>query len=1113
MSPTVPSQPLPRSVTTFLLGNLHCPSCVASIKDALQKEEGITWVSPNMITSCVAVEHDPAVPIMYMANKLESAGFQVSSVYASDRVSSSEDSEDRIREDTVPAGFWSKLSSRFTRSQLSARANQDEERAQAHLRNCEQCKAGRAHSNVTASEACAIPSPSTSNPKLASATIPFTNSSSTVTDTATKLQAWRASFAVSGMTCAACANTITVELEQKSWVTKCVVNLVTHSAVVEYTGEQAQAEDVLVDEIEGMGYGADLNEVVLVDDEKEVTQERTVQIRIDGFYCPHCSDRVLKSLVGFQQDIRIDFRPTIQRPILKLTYNPSAPKFTIRHILAAIEASDPALKASIYRPPSLEEQSKKLHTQHQRRVLFRVILTFILAIPTFVVGIVYMDLLPGTNPGTKFLTAPWVSGINRGQIAMLVFATPVWLFAGDLFHRRMFMEIWSLWKPTSQTPILRRFYRFGSMNMLISLGTSIAYIASVAQLIAAGVTKPVVIDNNNFYFDSVVFLTLFLLAGRYLEAYSKSKTGNAVEALGLLKPTSALLVESTADNKTSDRLVDTELLEYGDTVRVPRGASPPCDGDILVGETTVDESSLTGESRPIKKGPGDPVYSGTVNQGAPITISVTGTAGQSMLDQIIKVVREGQTKRAPMEKVADMLVSYFVPVITLIAILDWIIWLAIGYTHPSISSQPAVFSLQFAIAVFVIACPCGLALAAPTAIFVAGGLAAKYGILVKGGGEAVETASRIDCMVFDKTGTLTMGGEPSVTDSEYYLEEDSSQEKQGQLWAVLQSVEENSSHPIAKAIVNFCKKMTSDAVAVQDVEEVPGKGLKAIFSAGSGEKQTGVLVGNEALMREYSVDIPSKITTSLQIWKEEAKSVALIATSLDTDPAKYQIAAALSISDPIRPETPIVIKTLISRGVDVWMLSGDNMTTAKAVALKIGIPDTNVIAEVLPAEKFEKIKYLQSVLKARRGNNKEDTARRATVAMVGDGINDAPALSTADVGIAIGSGSDVAISSADFVLVNSNLASVVTLLDLSRKVFSRIKFNFGWALVYNLIGIPIAAGVFYPIVAAGNHVVLNPVWSSLAMALSSFSVVMSSLALKTRIPGLGFRAKRIGEGK
>ncbi|KAI0433743.1 heavy metal translocating P-type ATPase [Xylaria sp. FL1042] len=1125
MAPLMPSPPF---VTTFLVANIHCPTCVSSIKDALQDLDGVRWVSPNIITSCVAVDHDPSIPIMHIVSKLEAAGFEVSSLSSENGIGSPEnpflESAETRSDSSNPCAAETYLA-RLRRLTHPQEVIADEERARAHLDNCEQCRADRAKGTpaapgTTLDTSREQSSPSTSKQESARSDITLAHSSSIVGDGVSVTRSWKASLAISGMTCASCVNSITNALQTKDWIIKAAVNLVSNSAVVEYVGEKEDASKV-IESIEDLGYNAQLDQVNAVEDEreKEAMRQRTVQIRIEGFYCPHCGDHVASSVASFQRSLRIDTRPTSQYPILEVTYIPQAPIFTIRHILAAIEASDPAFKASIYHPPTLEERARKIQAQHQKQILFRTLVTLLIAIPTFIIGIVYMSLLPQSNSGRKYLMRPWVSGINRAQIALFILATPVYFCTADIFHRRTIKEISSLWRPGSQVPILRRLYRFGSMNMLISLGTTIAYISSVAQMIAAGAKNRHMIEDKDFYFDSVVFLTLFLLAGRFLEAYSKSKTGNAVEALGKLRPTTAILVEESKSRNTSDRVISTDMLEFGDTVRVTHGASPPCDGDVIQGSTIFDEASLTGESRPIKKSVGDQVFSGTVNQGPPILIRTTGTAGRSMLDKIVKVVREGQTKRAPMEKVADALVAYFVPVITLIAILTWVIWLAIGLTNDKLGiNDPIPFSLQFAIAVFVVACPCGLALAAPTAIFVGGGLAAKHGILVKGGGEAFETASRIDCVVFDKTGTLTVGGEPTVTDSETYLDEDV-EETEGKvnarLLAALQAVEENSSHPIAKAIVAHCKEKLSESVSVEDVEEIPGKGLKASCPGDAQGEGFTILVGNEALMRDFSVNIPPAAATSLQKWKTEAKSVALVATKSnsqsETD-AKYILSATLSISDSIRPETPAVIKFIRQSGCDVWMLSGDNAVTARAVALRVGIPSDNVIAEVLPTQKFEKIKYLQSVLKARRGKGKqqqEDVSRRATVAMVGDGINDAPALSMADVGIAIGSGSDVAISSADFVLVNSNLSSVVTLLSLSRTVFRRIKFNFAWALVYNLLAIPIAAGCLYAVTVGGRHVTLDPVWASLAMALSSFSVVMSSLALKTRIPGIGFRTRDI----
>ncbi|KAI1434725.1 heavy metal translocating P-type ATPase [Xylaria sp. CBS 124048] len=1060
-------------VTIFLVANIHCPTCVTSIKDAVGELDDVRHVWPNIITSCVTVEHSPDLPIEQIISKLDTVGFEVSGVFSGTTFDSND-----LPHDNLPSF-----------NSLKSPGN-------CH---CEQCRVASIDGTSTTGKETLDASHTNSAP---SDTIAPTYLSFISNNDADAPKSWTASLVISGMTCAACSNTITSELEKKAWIVKATVNLVSNTAVVEYLGEKEDISRV-IESIDDLGYGAQLDQVNATNRAKgsENISQRTVQIHIDGFHCSNCGDRAVSGLACFQRDLRIDKHPTLKTPILEVTYVPEAPIFTIRHILTAIDSSDPAFTASIHHPPTLEERAKKIQAQHQKQIFLRVLLVIILAIPTFIIGIVYMSLLPRQNPGAQYLMRPWVSGINRAQIILFILATPVYLCAADVFHRRTIKEIWHLWRPGSQTSISRRLYRFGSMDMLITLGTTIAYISSIAQMIAAAARNVHMINDGSFYFDSVVFLTLFLLIGRFLEAYSKSKTGNVVEALGKLRPMTAILA-----GKTSNHVIASDLLEFGDIVRVPYGASPPCDGDVIQGSTVFSEASLTGESRHVKKNVRDKVYSGTINQGSSILVRVTGISGRSMLDQIVKVAREGQTKRAPSEKIADTIVAYFVPVVTLLAITTWVVWLIIGLTdHQLAIKEPVSFSLQFAIAVFVVACPCGLALAAPTAIFVGGGLAATHGILVKGGGEAFEMARSIDCIVFDKTGTLTVGDEPSVTDYERYPEEEKG-EHHDRVLAAIQAVEENSSHPIAKAVVNYCKTKTSVATTVSNVEEIPGKGVKASCDGESFD----ILVGNEALMKDHSVDIPPTVAESLGTWKTQAKSVALIAVkpnSMADAEAKYTLSSALSISDPIRPESIPLVKSLRARGYDIWMLSGDNDVTAKAVALQVGIPGDNVIAELLPAQKSDKIKYLQSILKARHGDKHEDVSRRAVVAMVGDGVNDAPALSAADVGIAIGSGSDVAVSSADFVLLSSNLASVNMLLEISRAVFRRIQFNFAWALVYNVIAVPLAAGCLYAIKVHGSHVTLNPVWASLAMALSSLSVVMSSLALRTWIPWIGFRPR------
>ncbi|RKU49113.1 hypothetical protein DL546_007172 [Coniochaeta pulveracea] len=1153
--------------TSFLLANLHCPSCVSTIKTVIQDSCNghVRWVSPNIVTSVVSVEHDEAASIRGMHQALEDAGFEVCGV-----TSTSPQSSDLIESSTMTL-----------RGDSNASGGN--------------CSAGGQEKTLVSFAALSKPSSSSPFDDTKPGVPPKMASFVTVDsdDTLQPQPRWQATVSIGGMTCASCVNTITEELKKQDWISKVAVNLVTNSATVELFDQEKKDDlveaiedlgydatldsivnlneestkskpaepgwkvslaiggmtcarcvnaiteelqkqdwlsnvainlvsnsgtadvrdkkdvDRLVEAIEDLGYEATVDSVVSIVHETPTGHERTVEIHIDGIYCEHCPFRVTNGLsTGFPQRLEVLQQPTMQRPIIKVRYTPEAPTFTVRHILAAIEASDPALKASIYHPPTLEERSKQIQGKHQKEILFRVILTFTICIPTFIIGIVYMSLVPSSNHSKMLLMEPWTSGISRAQIALFILATPVYFFGADIFHKRAFKEIKNLWRRGSRTPFFQRFYRFGSMNTLMSLGTTIAYISSVSQMIAAAANQADRIEDSNFYFDSVVFLTFFLLLGRLIESYSKSKTGDAVEMLGKLRPTTATLVEGYGTEKETDSVVQADLLEFGDTVRIPHGNSPPADGVVVQGETNFNESSLTGESRLVKKAPGDEVFAGTVNQGGPVLVKITGVAGSSMLDQIVRVVREGQTKRAPMEALADQLTTYFVPAVTAVAILTWIIWMSLGFSGRipghflDVSSGGWVaFSLQFAIAVFVVGCPCGLALAAPTAIFVGSGLAAKHGILAKGGGEAFEKASRIDVVVFDKTGTLTQGGEPTITDHELYPDSTSpvTEDQKAQILAAMKAVEESSSHPIAKSIVSFCSSQSSLRLQASEIEELPGKGIRASFR---GTTDFTLLIGNEALMTDFSVPITPHTQSLLEQWKSQAKSIALAATS-SSPTGSWSLSAILSISDPLRPSSAHVISTLQRSGIQVYLLSGDNPVTAAAVGRQLSIPAENIIAGVLPTSKASHIARLQASL-----HHGASTTRRATIAMVGDGINDSPALATADVGIAVASGSDVAISSADFVLVKSDLEAVVTLLGLSRTVFTRIKFNFGWALVYNLIAVPIAAGVLYPVrTGGGGHVRLDPVWASLAMALSSISVVCSSLLLRSRLPGVGYRPK------
>lgn len=507
-----------------------------------------------------------------------------------------------------------------------------------------------------------------------------------------------------------------------------------------------------------------------------------------------------------------------------------------------------------------------------------------------------------------------------------------------------------------------------------------------------------------------------------------------------------------------------------------------------------------------------------------------------MLDKIVSVVREGQSKRAPLERVADVIVAYFVPIITLIAILTFIIWLALGlsgslplgYLDTALGGW-TFWSLQFAIAVFVVACPCGLALAAPTALFVGVGLAAKRGILVRGGGEAFQEATRLDAIVFDKTGTLTEGGNLKVSEHEVLDQTDS--QRVAIAWILARELEQTSNHPIAKAIVEFCKEKISDghkiSVRSSDILEISGQGMKGHFTLSvNGEMVLyEAVIGNERLARSVTNESSGSqsyyFDNLLSKHQSSGRSTAVLllrkvqssTTSTDT----FTPLIVFATSDPIRSESAHVIAQLQKRNISVYMCTGDNEKTAYAVASALGIPHTNVLANVMPAQKAEYIRKIQlpspsSSLPDDNKNDHEEEGKkqeRKIVAFVGDGTNDSPALAASDVSIAMSSGSDVAISSSSFILLNSNLNSIFELVQLSRRVFNRIKMNFFWAAVYNVILVPVSAGVFYPIphgtqqvtvagssIQVDGHWRLSPVWASLAMALSSVSVVTSSLALR-----------------
>ncbi|KAI9043684.1 putative copper resistance-associated P-type ATPase [Aspergillus affinis] len=1179
----------------FFVSNIHCSSCVTYITEIFSEITGVRSVDVSILTPQVCVVHTTETTPLNLATALIQAAFEVHHV-------TTEDERGVMVSDLDTTSSLPRNIMLFTAQQDSHSKGAPQDR---HIANCDACRKEELKSDsVTVScvsKAASSQSVEASKFKArlsiggmscASCVNTITNeliqldfvedvvvnlltNSATVVynglqknsgklvdqiedigfeaaldevemlndpSTSKKALMFTAEIAIGGMTCGSCSGAVTRGLEELPFVKEVSVNLLSHSGKVEFEGQKNV--DLILEKIEDLGYDASITSVQASNHKKDEVESRTISIRVDGMFCHHCPEKVLRSLKDIP-GLEVDDALSVKNPILQVTYKPCPPILTIRSIIDLINKAHDAFTASVYHPPSIEDRSRAMQLHERRRLLSRLLFVLTVAIPTFLIGIVFMSLVSSDNHVRKYLEGSiWVGNVSRIEWALFIMSTPVMFYGTDIFHVRAIKEIYSLWRPGSRVPILRRFYRFGSMNLLISAGTMVAYVSSLAVLIVdAVVAKPSDNTHSMTYFDSVIFLTLFILAGRFIEAYSKAKTGDAVASLGKLKPSDALLVVSSDNSGDEIQRTGLDLLEIGDMVSIPHGSSPPADGTLVDdGSYQFDESSLTGESKPVKKSSGDPVYTGSVNVGQPVKIKVTALGSASMLDQIISVVREGQSRRAPLERVADMLTSHFVPIITLIAISTFVIWLSLGLSgvlpvdYLDVPHGGWVFwSLEFAIAVFVVACPCGLALAAPTALFVGGGLAARRGILVKGGGEAFQEASHLDAIVFDKTGTLTEGGSLAVSDHEVLLTDP---EHLQVAWTLAQKLEESSTHPIARAITDFCRQRSSIPILSSDIEERPGQGLRGIFIVQKDSVTTvkfEAAIGNQRLLQSMSSQADDDhLNSLLSKYQMSGKSTAIFSMRQISESTSEHIRPVIvfGISDTIRQDTVQVISKLQKRKVNVFMCTGDNQTTAYAVADMIGIPRSNVKANVTPAGKGEFVRQVQDGLvlsgpprsdseaESQQTENKSRNApaSRSIVAFVGDGVNDSPALAAADVSIAMASGSDVAMNSASFILLNSELDTILQLVVLSRRVFTRVKMNFCWAVVYNLSLIPIAAGVLYPIVnghsmqmgpdggsvMVNTHWRLSPVWAALAMALSSISVVLSSLAL-------GIQWRKIGK--
>ena len=658
-----------------------------------------------------------------------------------------------------------------------------------------------------------------------------------------------------------------------------------------------------------------------------------------------------------------------------------------------------------------QEVKEAAQAKHYKAVKQRTIWSSILSLPIVVIGMFFMNIPYGN----------WI---------MMALATPVVFY----FGRGFFINAWKQAK-----------HRKANMDTLVALSTGIAWLFSAFNTIYPEFWHSRGL-HAHVYFEAAAVIIAFISLGKMLEEKAKSNTSSAIKKLMGLQPKTVTVVK---ENDTIEE-ISVSLVKPGYVLLVKPGEKIPVDGIVIKGESFVDESMITGEPIPVEKKAGEKVFAGTINQKGSFQFKAEKVGANTLLAQIIKMVQEAQGSKAPVQKLVDKIAGIFVPIVIGISILTFITWMVVGgdnaFTH----------ALLTAVTVLVIACPCALGLATPTAIMVGVGKGAENNILIKDA-ESLELAHKVNSVVLDKTGTITEG-KPEVTDILFVGAVDELLLKN-----ILLSIEMQSEHPLAEAVVRNLQREKVQSVSIDKIESITGKGIKAYHDG----KQ--YLIGNARLLTEYGIKIEGSVKDTILKWQEEAKTVILFAED-------SQLVGIVAIADKIKTSSPNAVKSLLDKGIEVYMLTGDNKQTASAIASQVGI--TQFKAEVMPSDKAAFIQVLQKQGKI--------------VAMVGDGINDSHALAQADVSIAMGKGSDIAMDVAKMTLITSDLNSIPRALKLSGKTVMAIKQNLFWTFIYNVIGIPLAAGILYPI----NGFLLDPMIAGAAMALSSVSVVSNSLLLK-----------------
>lgn len=812
-------------------------------------------------------------------------------------------------------------------------------------------------------------------------------------------------LSITGMSCAACAKAVERSVSKVEGVSSATVNFAIEKLNVEFDEGKTDL-NIIKKAIIKAGYG------VRNDEEQAI---REVLIPIAGMTCAACVravERAIGKLDGIQE-----VNVNIATEKAKVVYDST--KTRLSQIKDAI--SKAGYKALEIETKDQVDHEKERREKEVKTLWTKFLISAVFTLPLFYIAMGHMLKLP--LPG---FIMPEMYPLRFGLIQLILVIPSV--IAGYKFYTIGFSRL---------------FRREPNMDSLIAVGTSAAMIYGIYTVIQMTMSSHDMAKEMamNLYFESVGVIITLILLGKYLESVTKGKTSESIKKLMGLAPKTAVVV-----HEGKEMVIPIDEVEVGDIILVKPGERIPVDGEVIEGRTSVDESMLTGESIPVEKNPGSKVVGASINKNGTILFKATKVGKDTALAQIIKLVEEAQGSRAPIAKMADIISSYFVPIVMAIATLAGLAWFITG--------ESVVFSLTIFISVLVIACPCALGLATPTAIMVGTGKGAEYGILIKGG-EALETAHKIQTVVLDKTGTITEG-KPVVTDILTTEGIDKTE-----LLRLSASAEKGSEHPLGEAIVNMAEQENLDLTKADSFEAIPGKGIEVVIQ---GKK---ILLGNRKLMNDRNIEIT--LENESDRLAEEGKTPMYVAID-------NRLAGIIAVADVMKPGSRKAIEALKRMGIEVAMITGDNRRTAEAVARQAGID--RVLAEVLPQDKASEVKKLQ-------GEGRK-------VAMVGDGINDAPALAQADIGIAIGSGTDVAMESADIVLMRSDLMDVPAAIQLSKQTIRNIKQNLFWAFAYNTAGIPIAAGLLH--VFGGP--LLNPMIAAAAMAFSSVSVVTNALRLK-----------------